>query len=199
MKLSCCSLRRISRTRNRVFKIIPAMIRPKKITPNSSSTPSRQLRITQLMFRATAKATRHEPRTTKNATAFWRLATRMAAYTDCTADLSRCGAATPGGADRNTRISCAGNSDRECTTETAVIWVSVEGNEKSGKIRISYRTGTKARPSGTYLQPCQQNKVRVFHVKHSDCEFQDLVGFDRRQLVRLADGRQLQTINLATQ
>ncbi len=31
MKLSCCSLRRISRTRKMVFKVTPAMMKPKKM------------------------------------------------------------------------------------------------------------------------------------------------------------------------
>ena len=42
MKLSCCSLRRNSRTRKIVFTTIPAMISAKKTMPKNSSTPSRQ-------------------------------------------------------------------------------------------------------------------------------------------------------------
>ena len=47
IKLSCCSLSRISRTRKLVFRISPAMMATKKITPKKNSTPSRQLRMIQ--------------------------------------------------------------------------------------------------------------------------------------------------------
>src|SRR3984957_19385983 len=50
-----------------VFKIIPAMIAAKKITPKKSFTPSRQLRMIQPTFRATARATSEQPNTTKKA------------------------------------------------------------------------------------------------------------------------------------
>src|SRR5271169_2730294 len=86
MKLSCCSLRRISRTRKPVLRIMPAIIAAKKITPKSSRTPARQLRMTQLTFSATARATEHTPSATKNAIALRRLLTLMAAAEDCTAE-----------------------------------------------------------------------------------------------------------------
>src|SRR5580698_3647514 len=65
MKPSCCSLRRISRTRKMVLRIIPAMIAAKKITPKNSSTPWRQFRMVQPTVRAMARATRAQPSTTK--------------------------------------------------------------------------------------------------------------------------------------
>src|SRR6476620_1572092 len=68
MKESCCSLRRISRTRKIVFRTIPAMISRKKMTPRIASTPVRQLRTTQLTLSATARATRQIPRTVKKIT-----------------------------------------------------------------------------------------------------------------------------------
>src|ERR1700733_14427047 len=65
MKPSCCSLRRISRTRKMVFRIIPAMMAAKNITPKNSNTPSRQLRMVQPTVSAMARATREQPSTTK--------------------------------------------------------------------------------------------------------------------------------------
>ena len=54
MKLSCCSLRRISRTRKTVLRIRPRMMATKKTTPKKSRTPLRQLRMIQLTLSATA-------------------------------------------------------------------------------------------------------------------------------------------------
>src|SRR5580704_3944964 len=85
MKPSCCSLRRISRTRKIVFRIIPAMIAAKKITPKNSSTPSRQFRMVQPTVRAMARATREQPSTTKKAIVFLRLAICTVSNQDCTA------------------------------------------------------------------------------------------------------------------
>src|ERR1700675_45302 len=76
MKLSCCSLRRISRTRKPVFKIMPRMIGAKKITPRNSITLWRQLRMIQPTFSATASATRQMPSATANAIIFLRLVMR---------------------------------------------------------------------------------------------------------------------------
>src|SRR6266481_3012962 len=79
IKLSCCSLRRISRTRKLVFTIIPAISTAKKITPRNNMTPSRQLRMIQPTLSATASATRHTPSTIKNAIVLRREVIRMEA------------------------------------------------------------------------------------------------------------------------
>src|SRR5262245_19429290 len=68
MNESCCSFRRISRTRKIVFSTMPAMISRKKKTPRIARTPRRQLRTIQLMLRVTASATRQMPRTVKKIT-----------------------------------------------------------------------------------------------------------------------------------
>ena len=65
MNESCCSLRRISRTRKIVLMTPRAMITRKKIDPNTISIPSRQLSTSQLTFSVTAAATRQAPRTVK--------------------------------------------------------------------------------------------------------------------------------------
>src|ERR1700722_12879606 len=78
MKLSCCSLRRISRNKNVVFTIMPAMIKEKKMIPNPSSTPARQLRMIHPTLRATASATRPMPRQRKKTIVPRRLVMRMA-------------------------------------------------------------------------------------------------------------------------
>ena len=65
IKLSCCSLRRISRTRKLVFRINPAVMAPKKITPRNTLMPSRQLRMIHPEPTATATAARHTPRERK--------------------------------------------------------------------------------------------------------------------------------------
>src|SRR5450432_1107598 len=61
IKLSCCSLRLISRTRKVVFKINPAAITPKKITPRITFTSKRQFKIIQPNPIATTSAARHTP------------------------------------------------------------------------------------------------------------------------------------------
>ena len=77
MKLSCCSLRRISRTRKMVFRMIPAMIAPKKIIPRKTLMPSRQLRMIHPPPTATASAANTTPNVRKKAMARRRLAMRM--------------------------------------------------------------------------------------------------------------------------
>src|SRR5947209_19867167 len=67
MKASCCSLRRISRTRKMVLRMRPAMMTLKKLTPSTRSATLRQLSRTQLTFRVTASPTRHAPSVMKNA------------------------------------------------------------------------------------------------------------------------------------
>src|ERR1700757_518582 len=73
MKLSCCSLRRISRTRKLVLTIKPAISTANRITPRNSMTPSRQFRMIQPTLSATASATRPTPSTMKKAIVFRRL------------------------------------------------------------------------------------------------------------------------------
>ena len=68
MKESCCSFLRISRTRKMVLSTMPAMMSGKKMIPSTVRTLRRQLRITQLMFSVTARATRQMPRTVKKMT-----------------------------------------------------------------------------------------------------------------------------------
>ncbi len=68
MKLSCCSLRRISRTRKMVFRVTPAMMKPKKMMPSTTMPTSRHL-ISHVMLRASASATEQAPSTIKNAMA----------------------------------------------------------------------------------------------------------------------------------
>src|SRR5579862_6554613 len=85
MKLSCCSLRRISRTRKLVFTIKPAISTAKKITPRNSMTPSRQFRMIQPTLSATASPTRHTPSVTKKAIVLRREVMRMGVRTDSTA------------------------------------------------------------------------------------------------------------------
>src|SRR5205809_2005716 len=77
IKLSCCSLRRISRTKKLVLTISPAISTAKRMTPKNSITSWRQLRIIQLTFSAIASITRHTPSTTKNTMALLRLVMRM--------------------------------------------------------------------------------------------------------------------------
>src|SRR5437763_370356 len=67
MKASCCSLRRISRTRKIVLSMRPAMMTPKKTTPSTSRATLRQLSRIQLTFSARASPTRHAPSVMKNA------------------------------------------------------------------------------------------------------------------------------------
>src|SRR5678815_2697151 len=77
IKLSCCSLRLISRTRKMVFSTSPAMIRRKKIAPRKRRTPSRQFRMIQPTLSATARAIRQMPSVSENAMALRRLVMRM--------------------------------------------------------------------------------------------------------------------------
>src|SRR5947209_15729874 len=67
MKASCCSLRRISRTRKMVLRMSPAMMTPKKMTPSTSRATLRQLSRTQLTLSVRASPTRHAPSVMKNA------------------------------------------------------------------------------------------------------------------------------------
>src|SRR5271167_2217383 len=78
-KLSCCSLRRISRTRKTVLTDTPAMISPKKIMPRTRGTTRRQLMTIQLTFTIIVKATRHTPNVIKKAIDFVRVEMRMEA------------------------------------------------------------------------------------------------------------------------
>src|SRR5581483_3137718 len=77
MKLSCCSLRRTSRTRKIVLSTIPAIIAPKKMTPRKTLIPSRQLRMIHPLPTAPARPARHTPRVTKIAIARRRLEIRI--------------------------------------------------------------------------------------------------------------------------
>src|SRR5438876_7017523 len=77
IKLSCCSLRRISRTKKLVLTISPAISTAKRMTPKNSITSWSQLRMIQLTFSAIASITRHTPSTTKNTMALLRLVVRM--------------------------------------------------------------------------------------------------------------------------
>src|SRR5437588_2679287 len=67
MNASCCSLRRISRTRKIVLRMSPAMMTPKKTTPSTSRATLRQLSRIQLTLSAKASPTRHAPSVMKNA------------------------------------------------------------------------------------------------------------------------------------
>src|SRR5260370_24935292 len=78
-KLSCRSLRRISRTMKIVLTTKPAIITPKKIMPNTSGTTCRRWNTTQVMWRKTATPTRQAPSVMKKAMAFVRLVMRIAA------------------------------------------------------------------------------------------------------------------------
>src|SRR5215469_6100285 len=76
-KLSCCSFRRTSRTRKIVFRMTPAMMKPKKMTPRMSGTISRQFRMIQLVLSTVAAAAMHTPSVTKNAILVVRLMGRI--------------------------------------------------------------------------------------------------------------------------
>src|ERR1700678_2193720 len=77
MKLSCCSLRRISRSRKIVLRTSPVVMALKKITPRKTLMPSRQLRVIQPNPTATATPARPTPRTRKVIVALRRLVMRM--------------------------------------------------------------------------------------------------------------------------
>src|ERR1043166_4679916 len=68
MKASCCSLRRISRTRKRGLRTRPAIMALKKTMPRTSSAAVRQLSRIQLTLSATASPTRQAPSVMKKAT-----------------------------------------------------------------------------------------------------------------------------------
>src|ERR1051326_5726112 len=68
MKASCCSLRRISRTRKMGLRTSPAMMALKKTMPRTSSAAVRQLSRIQLTLSAHASPTRHAPSVMKKAT-----------------------------------------------------------------------------------------------------------------------------------
>src|ERR1017187_4969329 len=72
-KLSCCSLRRISRTRKMVLRMTPAIIKPKKITPRMRGTIWRQLRMIQLVLSTAVAAARQTPSVRKDAIVVLRL------------------------------------------------------------------------------------------------------------------------------
>src|SRR5580704_2975556 len=77
MKLSCCSFRRISRSRKIVLRTSPVVMAPKKITPRKTLIPSRQLRMIQPKPTATATPARPTPSTRKVMVALRRLVMRM--------------------------------------------------------------------------------------------------------------------------
>src|SRR5205807_9822721 len=105
MKLSCCSLRRISRTRKLVLTIKPAISTANKITPKNSMTPSRQFRMIQPTLSATASATRPTPSTMKKAIVLRRLEICMQPFArdDCISQLECNGENDPSLADRTRR------------------------------------------------------------------------------------------------
>src|SRR5438309_9894601 len=105
MKLSCCSLRRISRTRKLVLTIKPAISTANKITPKNSMTPSRQFRMIQPTLSATASATRPTPSTMKKAIVLRRLEICMQPFArdDCISQLECNGENDPSLADRPRR------------------------------------------------------------------------------------------------
>src|SRR5260370_686505 len=72
MKLSCCSLRRISRTRKIVLRTRPATMAPKKMMPRKTLTPWRQLRMIQPLPTANATADRQTPSVRNEEIAFSR-------------------------------------------------------------------------------------------------------------------------------
>src|SRR6201993_318473 len=110
MKLSCCSLRRISRTRKLVLTINPAISTANRITPKNSMTPSRQFRMIQPTLSATASATRPTPRTMKKAIVLRRLEICMQPFArdDCISQLECNGENDPSLADRTTRCPARG-------------------------------------------------------------------------------------------
>src|SRR5260221_8170608 len=76
-KLSCCSLRRISRTRKIVFRTSPVIIAPKKTMPRTRGTTRRQFSTIQPTLRPTARSTRMVPNVMKNAMALLGLTMRI--------------------------------------------------------------------------------------------------------------------------
>src|SRR5215475_14853723 len=84
MKLSCCSLRRISRTRKIVFRMMPAAIAQKKINPRKTLTPSCQLRMIHPLPTASAVPASPTPSVRKKAIVLRREVMRIEGYRgDC--------------------------------------------------------------------------------------------------------------------
>src|ERR1700693_4613550 len=82
MKASCCSFRRISRTRNVVFSTTPLMMVKAKIVARKSRIPVRQLSKTHPMYRRIMTEIRPMPSAMKNAMDLRRPATTiLSAYT----------------------------------------------------------------------------------------------------------------------
>src|SRR5579863_5010713 len=81
MKASCCSFRRISRTRNVVFRTTPAMIRASSTMPKNRRMPERQPSRTQPTYRSMTTRVRPVPSAMKNAIDFLRpVPTMLPAY-----------------------------------------------------------------------------------------------------------------------
>src|SRR4029077_17914751 len=141
MKLSCCSLRRISRIRKLVFTIIPAISRAKKITPRKSRTPSRQFRMIQPTFSPTASSTRQTPRTTKKAIALRRLLIRMAGFYRVDEEECVGRAPPPARVDFDSEVVCFGPSP---PVEAYLDWLT-----------------SKAKGAGAGARPTQYLKLRL--------------------------------------
>ncbi len=77
MKASCCSLRRISRTRKMVFSTTPQMIISTSRTPSTSRMPVRQFSRTQPMYSTRMTVISPTPRAMKNAMDLRRPVTTM--------------------------------------------------------------------------------------------------------------------------
>src|SRR5580704_2574290 len=140
MKLSCCSLRRISRIRKLVFTIIPAISRAKKTTPRKSRTPSRQLRMIQPTFSPTASSTRQTPRTTKKAIALRRLLIRMAGFYRVDEEECVGRAPSPAAVDVDCEVGCF----RRSPVEAYLDWLT-----------------PKAKAAGAVARPTQHLKPRL--------------------------------------
>src|SRR5579872_1586858 len=77
MKASCCSLRRISRTKKMVFTTTPPMIRAIRSMPRKSRMPLRQLSNTQPTYSRMTTDIRQAPSAMKKAIDFRRPAPTM--------------------------------------------------------------------------------------------------------------------------
>src|SRR5579864_7348099 len=77
MKASCCSLRRISRTRKAVFTTTPPMTIASRMMPRNRRMPLRQLSRTQPMYSSRMTEMRPAPSAMKNAMDLRRPATTM--------------------------------------------------------------------------------------------------------------------------
>src|ERR1700730_4850915 len=124
MKLSCCSLRRISRIRKLVFTIIPAISRAKKTTPRKSRTPSRQLRMIQPTFSPTASSTKQTPKTTKKAVARRRLLIRMAGFYRVDEEECVGRAPSPAAVDVESEVGCEVCCFRRSPVEAYLDWLT---------------------------------------------------------------------------